>query len=128
MAVTSTFSARGHWQAKVGLKVMIGSSSVRAAPARRRCRGAGAAHWRHAIRPPTTSIRTANAASSTGSGTWAEALAPATAPPMATSPKATPRPSSTLPARCAVTAPTREVTPTTTSDPVVACAGLWPST
>ena len=28
VAVTSTFSARGHWQAKVGLKVMIGSSSI----------------------------------------------------------------------------------------------------
>ena len=26
VAVTSTLSARGHWQAKVGLKVMIGSS------------------------------------------------------------------------------------------------------
>ena len=32
MAVTSTLSARGHWQAKVGLKLMIGSSSVARAP------------------------------------------------------------------------------------------------
>jgi len=30
VAVTSTFSARGHWQAKVGLSLMIGSSNVRA--------------------------------------------------------------------------------------------------
>lgn len=28
VAVTSTFRARGHWQAKVGLNVMIGSSSA----------------------------------------------------------------------------------------------------
>ncbi len=28
VAVISTFSARGHWQAKVGLKVMIGSARV----------------------------------------------------------------------------------------------------
>ena len=125
MAVTSTFSARGHWQAKVGLKVMMGSSSVArvcgSRPPARRPRT-----WRTTISPPTTSISTENAASSTGSATCAEALAPATAPPTATSPKATPRPSSTLPARYAVTAPSSEVTPTTTSDPVVACAGLCP--
>ena len=81
VAVTSTLSARGHWQAKVGLKVMIGSSSsagaatVPAVPAPR------PRHWRTASRVPTTSISTAKAPSSTASGTAAEARAPATAPP-----------------------------------------------
>ena len=105
---------------------MMGSSGVCRAlcpglPERR------ARTWRTTIRPPTASIRSENAASSTGSGTWAEVLAPTTAPPTATSPNATPRPRSTLPALRAVTAPSSEVTPTTTSDPVVACTGLCPS-
>ena len=73
------------------------------------------------------SISTAKAPSSTASGTAAEARAPAIAPPVATAPKATPRASRTLPARWAATAPTSEVTPTTTSEPVVAWAGLCPS-
>ena len=126
VAVTSTLRARGHWHAKVGLKVMIGSSSVgRGAcvpsPMDRRPR-----HCRTASRVPTASISTANEPSSAVPGTAVEARAPAIAPPVATTPKATPRPSRTLPVRYAATAPTSEVTPTTTSDPVVAWAGLCP--
>ena len=38
-----------------------------------------------------------------------------------------PRAGSTVPARYAVSAPISEVTPTTTREPVVACAGVCPS-
>ena len=128
VAVTSTFSARGHWQAKVGLNVMIGSSSV----ARRvRLPAAGAAapralaHDHHARRRPASGPRTPPAAPARRRAPRPWRPRPRRRPRPA--PKATPRPSSTLPARYAVTAPSSEVTPTTTSDPVVAWAGLWPS-
>ena len=64
---------------------------------------------------------------STSSGTWAEASAPTAAPPTATSPKVTPRARSTEPCRYAVAAASSEVSPTTTSDPVVAWDGDWSS-
>ena len=70
---------------------------------------------------------TAKAAMSTDSGTCEDAVAPATAPPDATAPNTNPRVSSMFPALKAPTAAVSEVTPTTTSDPVVAWAGDWPS-
>ena len=114
VAVTSTLRARGHWHMKVGLNVMIGSSSCGCSTGawwlpvreRRRLRS-----WRTVMRPATTSISAEKAARSTGSGTADDRCAPATAPPIATAPNAIPRASSTLPARRAVTAPAREVTP-----------------
>ncbi len=126
VAVTSTFRARGQLQPKVGLKVMIGSSRLGRSPAS----GLVGSPWpsrRQAIRAPTSSISAAKQASSTSSLTSAAPVAPAAAPPIATTPKTTPRPSSTLPWRCAETAPASDVTPTTTSEPVVACVADWSS-
>ena len=125
VAVTSTLRARGHWQAKVGLKVMIGSSRAGRWAWRRRRRATAAplahrqqhAHGEHQHGERREQHRLRHRRRGARPGHRAAERDDAEGDPAGEHDVAR---------GVRRQAPTSDVTPTTTSDPVVAWAGLCP--